>query len=90
MNKREELVLVRIAGLRQAIYDLCDHWLFGHTLVERGDEGASFRMPEQAMRTYVPYFLLPYGKSIRVLEPAELKDAMGGIAAGLADYYRSF
>ena len=38
--------------------------------------------------TYVPYFLLPYGKALVIVEPALLIDRMIDVAAGMAAYYR--
>jgi len=45
-------------------------------------------LDETAIRTYAPFFLLPYGKSIRVLEPALLRQRLADIAAELAEHHR--
>jgi len=82
-------VMVRIRGREETVADLCGHWYFAHVLVERSASEARFRMDELAIRTYAPYFLLPYGKSIHVVEPAILKRRLAEIAAELAEHYRA-
>ncbi len=89
-DNADQPVSVRIQGKEQAINDLCGHWLFGHALTERCGNEARFRFDEQAIRTYVPYFLLTYGKSIRVLEPSLLQEKLAAVASELLDYYRTF
>jgi len=81
-------VTVRIRGREEALADLCGHWFFAHVLAERSANEAWFRLDETAIRTYAPFFLLPYGKSIRVLEPALLRQRLADIAAELAEHHR--
>ncbi|MBW5448679.1 WYL domain-containing protein [Cohnella sp. CFH 77786] len=89
-EKPEALVDVVIRGRREALNDLCDHWLFGHGLLERtGDEEARFRLQEQTVKVMVPYFLLPYGRAIRVEEPPLLQERMAEVAESLAEHYRT-
>lgn len=87
-DPREALISVRIHGNPRAIDDLCKHWLLGHAIAERTDSEAHLKLDERAIRFYVPYFLLPYGKSIRILEPHSLKERMAEVARELADHYR--
>ena len=42
-------------------------------LQERTNKNAIFLVDEEALHTYVPYLLFPYGKSIQVVEPISLK-----------------
>ncbi|NHN31339.1 helix-turn-helix transcriptional regulator [Paenibacillus agricola] len=88
-NLQEKLVSVRIEGKPQAINDLCTHWLLGQMLVERSDCQVHFKLTEQAVQTHAAHFLLTYGKSIKVLEPPQLKERLAKIAADLLDYYQS-
>lgn len=83
----KHLVDVRIWGPEQALNELCQHWLFGHALVERRPEEALFRMGEPSLRTFVPYFLLPYGTAIRIVEPNLLVDKMAEVSSRLAAHY---
>jgi biotin operon repressor len=41
-----------------------------HALMERRRPGeVLFKLGELSLKTYVPYFLLPYGRSLKILEP---------------------
>ncbi|WP_163859815.1 helix-turn-helix transcriptional regulator [Paenibacillus elgii] len=86
---QEALMTVRIQGQPQAINDLCRHWLFGHTLVERSADHAQFQVTESFAYTRLPYMLLGYGGSISAVEPLPLKECMAGIASALAEYYET-
>ncbi|WP_421617263.1 helix-turn-helix transcriptional regulator [Brevibacillus sp. TJ4] len=84
----ESLLTVRIQGSEQALDELCKHWLFAHALLERTGGQAMFRLGEDSLRTYVPYFLLPYGKAIVIAEPDILLDKMIEVTSGMAAHYR--
>jgi predicted DNA-binding transcriptional regulator YafY len=88
MDKEEKLITVRIQGKPQAINDLCGHWLLGHVLVERSLNEVQFKLEERAVYTYAPYFLMPYGKSVQILEPPLLKERMVSVTSALLDYYK--
>ncbi|WP_199615444.1 helix-turn-helix transcriptional regulator [Paenibacillus alkalitolerans] len=85
----ESPLTVTIQGHEYALNELCKHWLFGHALAERTAREAQFKLGVQSLLSYVPYFLLPYGKSITILEPDILIDKMAEVAAGMADHYQS-
>jgi predicted DNA-binding transcriptional regulator YafY len=40
------------------------------------------------MQEYVPYFFLPFGKSIQVIAPQSLKKKLVSVAAELMEYYQ--
>jgi predicted DNA-binding transcriptional regulator YafY len=84
-----ELVSIRIHGKEQAIADLCRHWLIGHMLLERSKNEIHFKLEEGAVLSYLPHYLLTYGKSIQVLGPPFLKEKMVGIASELLEYYQN-
>ncbi|QGQ98908.1 YafY family transcriptional regulator [Paenibacillus psychroresistens] len=84
----EDLVTIHIKGRPEALNDLCEHWLFGHALVERTHEDAYFQVEKQVLLGYVPHFLLVYGRAIAVIEPTELKDKLIEISSGLLEHYR--
>ncbi|USG66187.1 YafY family transcriptional regulator [Brevibacillus ruminantium] len=88
--ERNELIAVRIQGKPQALQGLCEHWLFGRMLVERSEDEALFQLDEQAIRVYAPYFLLPYGRAIRVLEPKLLQERMVSVTTELLKHYQTF
>ena len=86
-ESKAELCTLVIEGKSEALNDLCAHWFLGYHLIERTECRAIFLMEEDSINTYVPYILLPYGKSIKVLEPNSFKDAMEAILRDLLDYY---
>lgn len=85
----DQRVIVRIAGSPQALDDLCDHWLFGHALIERSPDQAVFQLDEHSLFAHAPYYLLSFGVKIRVLDPPELKTCLAEIAESLLRFYRS-
>jgi predicted DNA-binding transcriptional regulator YafY len=85
----KNLVSIHIKGKPEALNDLCEHWLFGHALIERTVDHAYFQVEEQVLLMYVPHFLLAYGRSIQVLEPIILKNRLIEITSGLLEHYTS-
>lgn len=85
----EQMTDVRLQAPHQVLNELLKHWLFGHALVERTreEEEALFRIGASALQTYVPYFLLPYGKALTIIEPQSLIVRLAEVSAGLADHY---
>ncbi|MBQ4898587.1 YafY family transcriptional regulator [Paenibacillus sp. Marseille-P2973] len=83
----ETMVNVRIAGPEQALNELGRHWLFGHALISREPEEALFRIGQAALVSYVPYFLLPYGKALTILEPLSLVERLVRVSAEVAAHY---
>lgn len=86
-NKKENLVTVVIAASEGILNDLCSHWLFGYTLEQRMDGQARFLLDEISLFTYAPYFLLPYGKALHILEPLALNHRLVTVASELALHY---
>jgi len=83
----QSLMKVRIQGHEQALSELCKHWLFAHTLAQRTAGEAVFELSADSL-TYVPYFLLSYGKALRILEPTILIRRMVEVAQGMATHYQ--
>jgi len=83
------LVDVRIRGHERALNELCRHWLFGHSLKERQPGEALFRLGAPSLTTYVPYFLLPYGRALDILEPRALVARMAEVSAEVAAHYEA-
>lgn len=86
--EQEQLVSIRVQGHPEAVSHLCEHWFLCHALIERGAEEAHFKVADHALLTYLPQILLPYGKSVRVLEPDELKDGLEAAALELLRHYQ--
>ncbi|CAG7651587.1 hypothetical protein PAESOLCIP111_06346 [Paenibacillus solanacearum] len=85
----EDLVAVELEGSPRAIGDVCRHWLLGHTVIERSERRVKLRLDAKSTLAYVPYFLLSYGKTFRVLEPSSLIEQTAELAADLCEYYRA-
>lgn len=84
----ERLVTLVIEGRAEALDELCMHWFLGHHLKERTTNQAVFLFEEKTIHLYVPNFLLPYGKSIQIIEPQSLKERLVVIASELMEYYQ--
>ena len=87
--EEEAFATLRLRGTHRAIDDLCLHWLFSRSLVERTTNEAVFRMEAQWARHYVPYTLIAYGASVTVLEPPSLVDTILETLDRLRPHYES-
>ncbi|MFJ7407996.1 MULTISPECIES: helix-turn-helix transcriptional regulator [unclassified Lysinibacillus] len=88
-NQLDKLVSVRIEGNAHMLDDLCQHWLFNHALIERKNNQALFKVDKESIHSFVPYFLLPYGKSLTILEPALLQEKLATISFELFKHYQN-
>ncbi|WP_040950292.1 helix-turn-helix transcriptional regulator [Gorillibacterium massiliense] len=82
------LISLIIGGRAEALDDLCIHWFLEHHLQERTSTQAIFLLEEELLYTHVPYIILPYGKSIQVIEPQNLKNKLVEVASELMEYYQ--
>jgi len=89
LDQPDQLISIHIEGHAHALDDLCQHWLFGHALTCRSENHAHFKIDEQSINTYVPYYLLPYGKAINILEPSFLKERMVTVTLELIKHYQN-
>ena len=89
LDQPDQLISIHIEGHGHALDDLCQHWLFGHALTRRSENHAHFKIDEQSINTYVPYYLLPYGKAINILEPLFLKERMVTVTIELVKHYQN-
>jgi predicted DNA-binding transcriptional regulator YafY len=87
-KQTQEFVPFVVSGSPSALDDFCQHWFLGHHLTKRTSAQAEFFVEKEALHTYVPYLLLPYGQSLRILEPASLKQKMLVVLYELADFYQ--
>lgn len=83
------LVSFVIGGRAEALDDVCIHWFLEHHLQERTATQATFLLEEELLYTHVPNILLPYGKSIHVIEPQKLKTKLVALASELMEYYQA-
>jgi predicted DNA-binding transcriptional regulator YafY len=87
VENKQGLVTLVISGNISALDNLCQHWFLGHHFKERTSNQVTFLLAEEAIYAYVPYLLLPYGKSIQVLEPISLKQKLIEVLYELIHYY---
>ncbi|GGH68583.1 DNA-binding transcriptional regulator [Paenibacillus silvae] len=85
---QSEFISFIIRGRAESLDDLCIHWFLEHHLQERTSTQAIFLMEEKTLYTHIPYIILPYGKSIQVIEPQRLKNKLVEIASELMEYYQ--
>lgn len=88
MAGKTGLITLIIEGRAEALDDLCLHWFLGHYLKERTSNQAVFWLEENIIYSYVPYFLLSYGKSIHVTEPRSFRNKMAAVTSELMEYYQ--
>ncbi len=88
MAGRTGSITLIIEGRAEALDDLCLHWFLGHYLKERTSNQAVFWLEENIIYSYVPYFLLSYGKSIQVTEPLSFRNKMVAVTSELMEYYQ--
>ncbi|MFC9709342.1 helix-turn-helix transcriptional regulator [Paenibacillus sp. NPDC056933] len=86
-NKQGFMPLV-VEGETSALDNLCQHWFLGYYVKERTPKKVTFLLEKKAIHTYVPYLLLPYGKSVQVIEPISLKQKLIEVLYELIDYYQ--
>ncbi|MGE7094316.1 helix-turn-helix transcriptional regulator [Lysinibacillus sp. NPDC048646] len=88
VKDKKGLIPLVVSGKASALDHLCQHWFLGHHVKERTSNNVVFLLEEKAIHTYVPYLILPYGKSIQVLEPISLKQTLIEVLNDLIHYYQ--
>lgn len=84
----EEMISLVVSGSTTALGDLCEHWFLGHYLQERTSNKAVFLLEKSMLDTFVHNLLLPYGKSIQVVEPISLKKKLIEVLTELIKFYQ--
>lgn len=77
---------VRLTGAPAALAALADHWYLRHCLVSRSATELHLRMDPRGFAD-LPAVLLPYGTSVRVLEPHQLKQGLIDLADNLIKHH---
>ncbi|OUZ12328.1 helix-turn-helix transcriptional regulator [Bacillus pumilus] len=88
IEDKEEIISLVIHGDQSVLADICQHWFLGHYLQERISNQAVFLLEKDMLHTYVPYLLLPYNKSIKVIEPISLKKRLIEVLTELIKFYQ--
>jgi predicted DNA-binding transcriptional regulator YafY len=84
----EGIISLVINGNKSALDDVCQHWFLGNYLQERTSNQAVFLLEKNILHTYVPYLLLPYGKSIQVIEPISFKKRLIEVLSELIQFHQ--
>ena len=85
---KEEIISLVISGEKSVLADICQHWFLEHYLQERTSNQAVFLLEKDVLHTYVPYLLLPYNKSIQVIEPRSLKERLIEVLTELIEFHQ--
>lgn len=85
---KEGIITLVITGNTRALDDICQHWFLGHYLQERTSTQAVFLLEKDMLHTYVPHLLLPYNKSIKVIEPISLKKRLIEVLSELIKFHQ--
>ena len=88
IEDKEGIISLVINGEKSVLADICQHWFLGHYLQERTSNQAVFLLEKDMMHTYVPYLLLPYNKSIKVIEPISLKERLIEVLSELIKFHQ--
>ncbi|MEH6943331.1 helix-turn-helix transcriptional regulator [Bacillus sp. JJ722] len=85
---KERITSLVIKGNKSTLNDVCQHWFLESYLQERTSNQAVFLLEKDIIHTYVPYLLIPYGKSIQIIEPKSLKKRLIEILSELIQFHK--
>ncbi|CAN7270449.1 helix-turn-helix transcriptional regulator [Rossellomorea sp. LjRoot5] len=88
IEDKEGIISLVLNGGKSALDDICQHWFLGHYLQVRSSNKAVFLLEKDVIHTYVPYLLLPYNTSIKVIEPISLKKRIIEVLAELIEFHQ--
>ncbi len=88
IEDKEEIISLVISGDKRVLADICQHWFLGHYFQERTSNQAVFLLEKDVTHTYVPYLLLSYNKSIKVIEPISLKKRLVEVLSELIEFHQ--
>lgn len=88
VEDKEGITSLVINGNTSTLNDVCQHWFLGNYLQERTSNQAIFIFEKGILHTYVPYLLLPYGKSIQVIEPISFKKKLIEVLSELIQFHQ--
>ncbi|SDM66248.1 transcriptional regulator, DeoR family [Fictibacillus solisalsi] len=88
IEDKEGIISLVINGNESTLNDVCQHWFLGHYLHERNSNQAVFLLEKDIVHTYIPYLLLPYGKSIQIIEPISLKKRLIEVLSELIKFHQ--
>ncbi|MEF3307066.1 helix-turn-helix transcriptional regulator [Paenibacillus sp. GYB003] len=78
---------VRLQGEEHVISMLCDNWFVRNRIVSQTRTELTMTIDFTGMNGYFARYLMSFGKSIRILEPVELRQLIAKIAREVADFH---
>lgn len=88
-GNKEKYTQLIIEGNRNTLEDLCKNWYLGNFSKDIISNRAIFLLEKEIIYKYIPNILIPYGKSIKIIEPISLKEKMIEILSDLINYYKN-
>jgi len=88
MSENAAIIPLILTGKAEALDDICNHWFLSSYLKERTLNQAVFFIESNALHEHAVPILLPYGKSIQVIEPKSCKELLYKKASELMTYYQ--
>ncbi|WP_142829706.1 helix-turn-helix transcriptional regulator [Planococcus soli] len=87
IDDKEGIISLVLTGDKTVLADICQHWFLGYYLQEQTSDQAVFLLEKDVILTYVPYLLLPYNKSLKVIEPISLKKRLIEVLTELIEFH---
>ena len=88
MEDKKGIISLIISGRKSTLNDLCQHWFLGNYLHKRTSNQVEFLLEKEIMHTYIPHLLLPYGKSIQIVEPMSFKKRLIDVLSELLQFHQ--
>jgi predicted DNA-binding transcriptional regulator YafY len=88
LEDKDKSTTLIINGSTNALGEICQHWFLGHYLQSQSSNQATFLLEKDILHTYVPHMLLPYGRSIEVIEPISLKKRIIEVLSDLINFHQ--
>lgn len=88
IDDKENIIPLVITGNKNTLYNVCKHWFLGNYLQEQTSNQAVFFLERDIIHTHVPYLLVPYGKSIQIMEPISLKQRLVEVLSELIEFHQ--
>jgi predicted DNA-binding transcriptional regulator YafY len=78
---------VKLQGEPHSIASICDNWYMRDRVVSHSQTEVTLLLAKPNLEGFFPRYLLSFGKTIRIVEPVELRRQVAELARELADYY---
>ena len=88
IDDKEDIIPLVITGNRNTLNNVCKHWFLGNYLQEQTSNQAEFLLERDIIHTHVPYLLVPYDKSIQIIEPISLKQKLVEVLSELIEFHQ--